>query len=118
MSAIVVNLTGETMLAYSLSLLLVGVGWNFMFVGGSTLLSLSYRDHERKKRRVWPETSRFIFSAIATSGAGVMLALLGWKLLGLMMLPVLLICLVSTWQYDQAIRKARRTASRTAEDGS
>jgi hypothetical protein len=33
MSAIVVNLTGETMLAYSLSLLLVGVGWNFMFVG-------------------------------------------------------------------------------------
>lgn len=47
-----------------------------------------------------------------------MLALLGWKLLGLMMLPVLLICLVSTWQYDQAIRKARRTASRTAEDGS
>jgi hypothetical protein len=55
MSAIVVNLTGETMLAYSLSLLLVGIGWNFMFVGGSTLLSLSYRDHERKKRRVWPK---------------------------------------------------------------
>ncbi|HAT1576927.1 TPA: MFS transporter [Raoultella ornithinolytica] len=118
MLAIVVNLSGETMLAYSLSLLLVGVGWNFMFVGGSTLLSLSYRDHERKKAQGLAETSRFIFSAIATSGAGVMLALLGWKLLGLMMLPVLLICLVSTWQYDQAIRKARGTASRTAEDGS
>ncbi len=66
-----------------------------MFVGGSTLLSLSYRDHERKAQGL-AETSRFIFSAIATSGAGVMLALLGWKLLGLMMLPVLLICLVST----------------------
>jgi MFS family permease len=54
-SAIAVNLSGETMLAYSLSLLLVGIGWNFMFVGGSTLLSLSYRDHERKKHRVWPK---------------------------------------------------------------
>ena len=118
MSAIMVNLTGETMLAYGLSLLLVGVGWNFMFVGGSTLLSLSYRDHERKKAQGLVETSRFIFSAIATSGAGVMLALLGWKLLGLMMLPVLLICLVSTWQYGHAVRKERATASRSAEDGS
>lgn len=117
-SAVVINLTGETMLAYSLSLLLVGVGWNFMFVGGSTLLSLSYRDNERKKAQGLAETSRFVFSAIATSGAGVMLALLGWKLLGLMMIPVLLVCLVSTWQYSQAMRKASGTASRPAEDGS
>jgi cytochrome oxidase assembly protein ShyY1 len=47
-----------------------------------------------------------------------MLALLGWKLLGLMMIPVLLICLLSTWQYSQAMRKERATASRPAEDGS
>ena len=118
MMAIAVNLSGETMLAYSVSLLLVGVGWNFMFVGGSTLLSLSYRDHERKKAQGLAETSRFVFSAIATSGAGAMLALLGWKLLGLMMIPVLLICLLSTWQYSQAMRKERGTASRPAEDGS
>ncbi|UNA30307.1 hypothetical protein LOF14_15440 [Klebsiella variicola subsp. variicola] len=48
----------------------------------------------------------------------MMLALLGWKLLGLMMIPVLLVCLVSTWQYSQAMRKANGTASRPAEDGS
>ena len=118
LAAIAVNLTGETMLAYSLSLLLVGVGWNFMFVGGSTLLSLSYWDNERKKAQGLAETSRFVFSAIATSGAGVILALLGWKLLGLMMIPVLLVCLVSTWQYSLAMRKANGTASRPAEDGS
>ncbi|MEJ0230733.1 MFS transporter (plasmid) [Klebsiella michiganensis] len=118
LTAIAVNLTGETMLAYSLSLLLVGVGWNFMFVGGSTLLSLSYRDNERKKAQGLAETSRFVFSAIATSGAGVMLALLGWKLLGLMMIPVLLVCLASTWQYSRAIRKERTGTSRPAADGS
>ena len=89
-----------------------------MFVGGSTLLSLSYRDNERKKAQGLAETSRFIFSAIATSGAGVMLALLGWKLLGLIMIPILLICLASTWQYSQAMRKASVTASDPAEDGS
>ncbi|MFK3708603.1 MFS transporter [Klebsiella sp. NPDC088457] len=118
LTAIAVNLCGETMLAYSLSLLLVGVGWNFMFVGGSTLLSLSYRDNERKKAQGLAETSRFVFSAIATSGAGVILALLGWKLLGLMMIPVLLICLVSTWQYSLAMRREGGTASRPAGDGS
>ncbi|CAK9885005.1 MAG: Riboflavin transporter RfnT [Candidatus Erwinia impunctatus] len=101
LSAILINLTGETMLGYSVSLLLVGVGWNFMFVGGSTLLSLSYRDNERKRAQGLAETSRFVFSAIATSGSGVMLALLGWKLIGLIMIPVLLICLFSTWQYSQ-----------------
>jgi hypothetical protein len=47
-----------------------------------------------------------------------MLALLGWKLLGLMMLPVLLICLVSTWQYGHALRKDGAIASPAAEDGS
>ena len=47
-----------------------------------------------------------------------MLALLGWKLLGLMMIPVLLICLTSTWQYSRAIRKESGTASRPAKDGS
>ncbi|WP_258557190.1 hypothetical protein [Kluyvera ascorbata] len=36
----------------------------------------------------------------------MILALLGWKLLGLMMIPVLLVCLVSTWQYSLAMRKA------------
>ena len=118
LTAIAVNLSGETMLAYSLSLLLVGVGWNFMFVGGSTLLSLSYRDNERKKAQGLAETSRFVFSAIATSGAGVILALLGWKLLGLMMIPVLLICLVSTWQYSLAMNREGGTASRPAGDGS
>ena len=118
LTAIAVNLSGETMLAYSLSLLLVGVGWNFMFVGGSTLLSLSYRDNERKKAQGLAETSRFVFSAIATSGAGVILALLGWKLLGLMMIPVLLICLVSTWQYRLAMKREGGTASRPAGDGS
>lgn len=118
LTAIAVNLSGETMLAYSLSLLLVGVGWNFMFVGGSTLLSLSYRDNERKKAQGLAETSRFVFSAIATSGAGVILALLGWKLLGLMMIPVLLISLVSTWQYSLAMKREGGTASRPAGDGS
>ena len=118
LAAVVINLTGETMLAYGLSLLLVGVGWNFMFVGGSTLLSLSYRDNERKKAQGLAETSRFIFSAIATSGAGVMLALLGWKLLGLMMIPALLVCLASTWQYSRTIRKERTGTSRPAADGS
>ena len=118
LTAIAVNLSGETMLAYSLSLLLVGVGWNFMFVGGSTLLSLSYRDNERKKAQGLAETSRFVFSAIATSGAGMILAFLGWKLLGLMMIPVLLICLVSTWQYSLAMRREGGTVSRPAGDGS
>ncbi|MFK3707091.1 MFS transporter [Klebsiella sp. NPDC088457] len=117
-AAIAINLTGESMLAYSSSLLLVGVGWNFMFVGGSTLLSLSYRDNERKKAQGLAETSRFVFSAIATSGAGVGLAFLGWQRLGLMMLPVLLICLISTWQYKRSLRKSPISASHSVEEGS
>lgn len=106
MTAVLMNLTGDSVMAYSISLLLVGVGWNFMFVGGSTLLTQSYRSHERKKAQGLAETSRFIFSAIATSGAGVVLTLMGWKVLGLLMLPVLLACLISAWQYSRCLRPA------------
>lgn len=68
-----VGVTGETTLVYSLSMLMVGIGWNFMLVGGTTLLSLSYRDNELKKAQGLAETSRFVFSAISTSGSGMIL---------------------------------------------
>jgi len=56
----------------------LGVGWNFMFVGGTTLLSQSYRPSERAKTQAASEFTTFAFSALGSLFAGQLLIRFGW----------------------------------------
>jgi len=56
----------------------LGVGWNFMFVGGTTLLSQSYRASERAKTQAASEFTTFAFSALGSLFAGQLLIRFGW----------------------------------------
>jgi len=67
----------------------LGVGWNFMFVGGSTLLSQSYRPSERAKTQATSEFTTFAFSALGSLFAGQLLAHFGWTLVNAAIFPVL-----------------------------
>ena len=46
---VAINLTGETLWHFRLSMALVGVGWNFMFIGGTTMLTSIYTPAEKAK---------------------------------------------------------------------
>ncbi|CAN0601793.1 unnamed protein product, partial [Ectocarpus sp. 12 AP-2014] len=71
---------------YLSALLLLGIGWNFLFVGGTTLLPRGYRESERF--RVQGLNDMLVFGAQATAAlsAGAALSWLGWG--GLVMLAV------------------------------
>ena len=81
---------------FLVSLLLLGVGWNFLYTGATTLLTETYTVAERAKTQALNEFLVFGFVATATFFSGVTLELYGWQNLAIGVLPLLLIVLAAT----------------------
>lgn len=77
------------------SLVLLGIGWNFLFIGGTTLLPQAYKDSERFKVQAMNEFMIFGTQAIAALSAGFVVHALGWENMLLTTIPLLIIPLVA-----------------------
>jgi len=71
--------SGQEVFHYGSALILLGVGWNFLFVGGTTLLVKTYRPVERFRAQGFNEALVFGTSAVASLLAGVVLSGIGWQ---------------------------------------
>lgn len=91
LGCVVLAASGVSFHHYLSALLLLGVGWNFLFVGGTTLLPRGYTDAERF--RVQGLNDIFVFGSQATAAlsAGVILSWLGWSALVMLAVPFLII---------------------------
>ena len=97
-----VHLIGVDFGHFWLGLILLGLGWNFLFVGGSTLLTETYRAPEKAKIQAINDFLVFGSTALASLSAGILQAGLGWKIVNLVMIfPVLLILLALIWSIWQ-----------------
>ena len=79
MACVVVGWGNPELMHYFGSMVLLGIGWNFLFLGGTTLLTQSYRVSERFKVQALNDFMVFGWQAVGSLGAGVLLALLGWN---------------------------------------
>ena len=85
-----VALSGIAYGHFALSLILLGVGWNFLFIGGSTLLTESYRPAERARTQAAHDFIMYGVTSVASLSAGGLLAMLGWRAVNLAVIPALL----------------------------
>ncbi|MBV1877765.1 MAG: MFS transporter [Pseudomonadales bacterium] len=83
----------QQLMHYWWALVLLGIGWNFMFLGGTTLLTQTYRVAERFKVQAFNDFLVFTPQAMAALGSGLVLAKWGWTGVLGFSLPWLL-CLV------------------------
>ena len=86
---IVVVFSEYAFINYWVSLVLLGIGWNFLFVGGTTLLPEGYRESERYKVQALNDFTIFGIQAVGALMAGWILSTLGWQTLLLISLPIL-----------------------------
>ena len=77
--------------SYWLALVLLGVGWNFLFIGGTSLLPTCYTPSERFKVQAINDFMVFGSQTIAVFSAGSILFITGWKVLLLLTIPFILI---------------------------
>lgn len=85
----VVNLAGMGFANFLVANLLVGVGWNFAYVGGSTLLTTTYMPAERAKVQASHDLTVYSATASAAVLSGVLQAKAGWTILNLAALPLM-----------------------------
>lgn len=86
---IALGLLGREVMHYWWALVLLGIGWNFLFVGGTTLLVGTYRSSERFRAQAVNDFSVFGTSAMASLAAGSVMLAFGWVALLVSALPAL-----------------------------
>ncbi|WP_425405126.1 MFS transporter [Hwanghaeella sp.] len=97
-ACVAVNLSGVDIEEFWLGLLLLGVGWNFMFIGGTTLLTSTYTATERNKVQALNDFIVFGSVSVASLSAGMLQNLVGWDAVNMAIIgPVLVVFLAALW---------------------
>jgi len=98
-------------LTFMVALVLLGVGWNFMFVGGTTLLTTAYVPAERV--RVQATNDFIVFGTVActTLLSGAVQATMGWTPLNLTLVPPVIVAVaLIAWHWMGRARLAAASA--------
>lgn len=104
-----IGLQGQSLLHYWWALVLLGVGWNFMYVGGTTLLTYTYSMAERFRAQAVNEFLVFGMSATASLFAGTVMFYFGWSTLMLVPIPILVAITVALfWVRNDPLLRRRR----------
>ncbi len=105
-----VALHGVTVMHFVAALMFLGVGWNFMYVGGTTLLTESYAPAEKAKTQGANDLIVFTVMGISSFSSGALVSTAGWELMNAAVLPVLVIVAAATlwlmWSRQQVHRRA------------
>ena len=91
-------------LNYFISLIFLGIGWNFLFISGTSLLVTTYKPEEKYKAQGFNDLLVFSSMAIASLAAGVLISLASWKTVILFCIPFLILIVLSIINADRKTR--------------
>ena len=98
LGCVAVNLSGTEVFHFWIALVLLGLGWNFLFVGGTTLLTDCYRPEERAKAQALNEF--LVFGTVTCTAllSGALYNALGWQAVNLgVIAPLVLVLCAVLW---------------------
>jgi MFS family permease len=86
-----IALSGVELMNFIAGLALLGIGWNFMFTGGTTLLTTCYRPSEKNKVQGFTDLCVFTIMITSSASSGALLYSNGWSLLNMLAAPFMVI---------------------------
>jgi MFS family permease len=93
--AAAVGYAGISFAHFSVALIILGLGWNFGFIGGTTMLTESYRPTERAKVQAANDFGISLLMAIASASSGQLLANFGWESVPIALVPPATLALIA-----------------------
>lgn len=103
---ILMALSGTGFASFAVALVLLGIGWNFLYVGGTTLLTGTYAASERGRAQAANDMTIFVVGLVSSLGAGALLQAVGWQMMNLLLVPWLVIAALSilwlAWRRSRA----------------
>ena len=107
---VAVALSGVDLMQFLVALFALGVGWNFLYTGGSTLLTQNYRPEEKNRAQGMMDTCVFWTMALSSFSSGALITTQGWTWLNVgSLLPIALVLLALLWLGLQQRRLALAT---------
>ena len=106
-ACVAVALSGVDLMQFLVALFLLGVGWNFLYTGASTLLTTTYEPEEKNKVQGAMDTLVFATMALSSFSSGALVTTQGWTWLNVgSLVPLALVSLALLW-----LAAARRRAA-------
>ena len=108
-AAIGIALSGISVAQFWWSMVVLGVGWNFLYIGGTTLLTETYRPEERAKAQGANDQAIFIMMVVSSLTSGATVTTAGWERVNFMAVPMVAVVAVALlWfmLHQRALRKA------------
>ena len=102
---IILSLFEKTYANYMVALIFLGLGWNFLFISGTSLVVLTYKEEEKFRAQGINDLIVFSIMALASLSAGILLSLTSWKTMNLICIPFLILIVFSTFRADILSKK-------------
>jgi MFS family permease len=104
-------LSGNTFTHFLVALMLIGAGWNFMYTGGTTLLTQSYSPAEKSRTQGANDFIMFSVMGLSSFSSGALVSAAGWEVMNWVALPILaLVGAVVLWYARRGKRRAAQAA--------
>jgi len=105
--SIAIALAGVAVANFWWSLVLLGVGWNFLYIGATTLLTETYRPEERAKAQGANETAIFAMMAVSSLSSGMIVTNAGWEKVNYAAAPLIAVIILALSYLFLAMKKSR-----------
>ena len=105
------GLAGIEFFHFVSGLILLGIGWNFLFIGGTTLLTEAYRPSERAKTQAAHDFLMFGATTAASFSSGSMLNAFGWQFINITVIPFLALAMLMIAGFGVARSRAVITSA-------
>ena len=102
---IVLSLFEQSYANYMVALIFLGFGWNFLFISGTSLVVLTYKEEEKFKAQGINDLIVFTTMALASLSAGIVLSLTSWTTMNLVFIPFLVLIIYSIFRADILSKK-------------
>ena len=102
---IIISLFKPTFFNYLTALIFLGIGWNFLFVSGTSLLVTTYKPEEKFKAQGFNDLVVFSATAVSSLSAGILISLTSWKTVNLLCIPFLVLIILATIRADKLSKK-------------
>ena len=102
---IILSLFEQTFVNYMAALIFLGLGWNFLFISGTSLVVLTYKEEEKFRAQGINDLIVFSTMAIASLSAGVLISLTSWETMNLICVPFCILTVYVTVRADILSKK-------------
>ena len=102
---VVISLFDQSFLNYMLALIFLGFGWNFLFISGTSLLVLTYKEEEKYRAQGFNDFVVYSVHALGSLSAGVLIVLTNWKIMNLICIPLIIVIILTTLRADLLTKK-------------